>query len=692
MKMKPFIAVLAVLLATAAPAAYGREKVHSLDGEWTFKTDPAGVGEKEGWFRPDFNRSAWGTVRVPHTWQTDPGTEDYFGTGWYARKVVLDPLSDDAVLQFEFDAAYRDAKIWIDGELVKEHSGSGWTPFSFQPYPDPDDYTPTFWIVVRVDNRFSEKAIPYADSFDWAADGGLIRSVRVRELPKAHIAALRVSSEPDLKTSLSVFDVRADVSLSGYSDRMRIDFFISDPSGTVLLQKRMKVPHDRMSATLDWRGVLSNAQLWHFDRPVQYRVTARLSDEDRIVHEKEADFGIRKVEIGGGRFILNGEPMRLMGVEWMPGSDPRYGMAESPEFMRAILKDMKNLNCVLSRFHWQQDGSVFDFCDSEGMLLQEEIPAWGGFEALDAVREIQKIQTEEMIGAHFNHPSIYAWGLCNEIRSQGEAGRTFVRMGMDFARKLDPGRLLTFASNQLQRTPRNDASGLMDFIEWNDYYESWYGGTLASVGANLDSIGRAFPVKSVVISEYGLCECSPENPAGDPRRIEIMKTHTDAYRRHEAVAGAVFFDYNDYRTHMGDKSRGAFRQRVHGVTDLTGRRKPSWEALKREMSPVRSIAVGDTQQTGDSTGVKITIQTRALENDMPAYTLRNYLLIWTALNVLDQPIESGKVRLPDLAPGSTRFLRPAWKTFDGLSKVRLEIYRPTGYSVLAEEKNFIKKQ
>jgi beta-glucuronidase len=573
---------------------------------------------------------------------------------------------------------------------VKEHSGSGWTPFSFQPFPEPDDYTPAFWIVVRVDNRFSEKAIPYANSFDWAADGGLIRSVRVRELPKTHLAGLRVSAEPDLKTGLAVFNISAEVSLAGYTDRMKIDFSLSDPSGSVILQKQMKVPHDRMTAAMDWKGVISDPQLWHFDRPVQYRVTARLSDEDRILHEKEASFGIRKVEVDHGHYFLNGEPMRLMGVEWMPGSDPRVGMAESPEFMRAILTDMKNLNCILSRFHWQQDESVFDFCDSEGMLLQEEIPAWGGFEALDAAREIQKSQTEEMIRAHFNHPSIYAWGLCNEIRSQEAAGHEFVRRGIDFAKELDPARLLTFASNQLEATPGKDASGLTDFIEWNDYYESWYGGTLASVGANLDSIVKAFPSKSIVISEYGLCECSPGNPSGDPRRIEILKTHTDAYRRHDAVAGAIFFDYNDYRTHIGDKSKGAFRQRVHGVVDLMGKRKPSWEALKREMSPVRSIAIEDTQQTGDSTKVRMTVRTRSLENDMPAYTIRDYWLIWTAYNALEQPIESGKVLLPDLAPGSTRSFRPAWKTFDGLLKIRAEIYRPTGYSVLAEEKNVIK--
>jgi hypothetical protein len=117
-----------------------------------------------------------------------------------------------------------------------------------------------------------------------------------------------------------------------------------------------------------------------------------------------------------------------------------------------------------------------------------------------------------------------------------------------------------------------------------------------------------------------------------------------------------------------------------------GRRKPSWEALKREMSPVRELIIGDTARTGDSTKVRIAIKTRSLENDMPAYTLRNYLLVWTAYNTLRQPIESGKVVLPAMAPGSNHYVRKAWKTFDGLSRIHAEIFRPTGYSVLEEEK------
>ena len=90
-----------------------------------------------------------------------------------------------------------------------------------------------------------------------------------------------------------------------------------------------------------------------------------------------------------------------------------------------------------------------------------------------------------------------------------------------------------------------------------------------------------------MVSEYGLCECNPKNPTGDPRRIEILRDHTRVLREHACVGGAIFFCYNDYRTHIGDKGIGALRQRVHGVVDVYGERKPSFEALRNGIEPHR---------------------------------------------------------------------------------------------------------
>jgi beta-glucuronidase len=107
-----------------------------------------------------------------------------------------------------------------------------------------------------------------------------------------------------------------------------------------------------------------------------------------------------------------------------------------------------------------------------------------------------------------------------------------------------------------------------------------------------------------------------------------------------------------------------------------GRRKPSWEALRREASPVKTLAVTDAGEGQ----FEIRLVTRSLENDLPAYTLYDYGLIWTAYNEHEQPVAAGKVRLPQLAPGSEHV--EAVEVVDNVVRVHAEVFRPTGYSVL----------
>ena len=128
----------------------------------------------------------------------------------------------------------------------------------------------------------------------------------------------------------------------------------------------------------------------------------------------------------------------------------------------------------------------------------------------------------------------------------------------------------------------------MDFIEANEYFGTWAPGSAADAARYLDEIHTAFPGKPIVISEYGYCSCTPDRPEGDEHRMEILRTHDLAVtiRSREYTAGAIFFCYNDYRTHVGDRGSGVLKQRVHGVVDVYGAKKQSYELLRRD--PVRS--------------------------------------------------------------------------------------------------------
>jgi beta-glucuronidase len=120
-------------------------------------------------------------------------------------------------------------------------------------------------------------------------------------------------------------------------------------------------------------------------------------------------------------------------------------------------------------------------------------------------------------------------------------------------------------------------------------------------------------------------KCAPN------RRIDILRSHDAAIRSRDFIGGAIFFCYNDYRTHVGDRGVGALKQRVHGVVDIYGRPKPSYEVLRLESGPIESLSVENQLNV-----FHLLVRTR---RDMPMYTLRGYKLRGVLYGEGDIPIE-----------------------------------------------------
>jgi beta-glucuronidase len=192
----------------------------------------------------------------------------------------------------------------------------------------------------------------------------------------------------------------------------------------------------------------------------------------------------------------------------------------------------------------------------------------------------------------------------------------------------------------------------------------------------LDEIHEAFPNKPIVISEYGYCACTADRPEGDQKRVETLVEQDRVFRERDYVSGLIFFCYNDYRTHIGDRGMGVMKQRVHGVVDLYGARKASYEVLRTESSPVESIAVD-----GAPKDFKLTVRTR---RHVPAHTLRGYKLRGIYYGYGDIPVERKEVELPELAAGQEATLSMAFAEAMPL-RIQFDVLRPTGFSAYSRE-------
>ena len=543
-------------------------------------------------------------------------------------------------------------------------------------------------IVVRVDNAFNGHMLPRDRSSDWAHDGGIYRPVQLLITPKTFVERVDVEAFPDIATGDGKLTITAYLRNTDSKSWMgRVFFRIIDEETGLTVQTSSDTPSfsiaNGATQTPKYEATLSKAKLWHFDHPNLYRLIFSIAGGQET-HRLTVTFGVRKLEAKGVEFYLNGEHVRLMGVERMAGSNPEFGMAEPSQWIRHDHEDLKHLNCIFTRVHWPQDKRVLDYCDRHGILMQSEIPAWGydTFAGMGAEPDADILQNaleqlREMIASDRNHPSIVVWGLCNEIGGQNPPAYQFAKHMFEEAKRLDPHRLCSYASNSLGETPKRDAAALMDFIETNEYFGSWAPGSPEAVAKHLDDLHAAFPGKPVVISEYGYCACTEDRPEGDEHRIEILRSHDAAIRSRNFVAGAIFFCYNDYRTHVGDRGVGALKQRLHGVVDLCGAQKASYEVLRRESSPVESLTVENHLNT-----FKLRLRTR---HDVPMYSLRGYKLRGTFYGQGDVPVERHEVELPEIAAGNEITVDLVFSQSDVPLHVRFDILRSTGFSAYSQD-------
>jgi len=374
----PVSALAALPLAAEADACSARI---SLTGVWQFRLDPDRTGETKLWHKPT-SGPEWSAVEVPHTWQIQKDSADYFGTAWYHRAFKVPREWKDRNLRVEFEAVYHSATVWVNGQEAGQHLRKGYTAFTLDitPYVE---FGASNSIVVRVDNSFDQAMLPRGRSFDWAPDGGIYRPVSLSVSPKVFLERVDVDAVPDIPAGTALVSISVFLQNSGSrawagSIGFRI---IDEQTGLSVLERKAAdsihlAPSEKKSWTLP-ASTLPDAKLWHFDHPHLYRLRVVLTERDRDFHALDSTFGVRSIEIKDTGFYLNGMRVWLAGVERMAGSNPEFGMAEPSGWLTHDHDDLKQLNCVFTRVHWQQDRRVLEYCDRHGILIQTEVPTWG---------------------------------------------------------------------------------------------------------------------------------------------------------------------------------------------------------------------------------------------------------------------------------------------------------------------------
>ncbi|MBN2165992.1 MAG: hypothetical protein JW717_06930 [Marinilabiliaceae bacterium] len=458
----------------------------------------------------EVKKDAGQLINLPHTWNNKDalgGNIDYYrGLGIYEKKVMVEDAWKHKRVFIRFLAANEVATVFVNGRCVGEHRG-GYTAFAFE-ITDFLVFGQENLITVKVSNALHLDIIPLVGDFNFY--GGIYRDVNLIVTEVDCISLLDHGSEGvylhQEKVTPQEASVRAVVKLMG-NNATEVIIKVKDNTGKdILIESNVVGYEDVSEKEITIPFSISNPYLWQgVEKPQLYKVHVQLMNGSKVLDEVVQPLGLRyfSVDPENGLF-LNGKHVQVRGV-CRHQDRPELGNALYPVHHEEDISIMRKMGAnALRMSHYPHDPYVYDLADKAGLIVWSEIPFVGpggyrdkGFVDTEKFKQNCRQQLVEMIRQNMNHPSVFFWGLFNELKESGDNPVTFIRELDSLAHAEDPSRLTTCASNQDGSINNNT-----DLAAWNKY-PGWYGGNVSAIADWADRQHIEMPNTPIGISEYG---------------------------------------------------------------------------------------------------------------------------------------------------------------------------------------------
>ncbi len=389
----------------------------NLNGEWNFSFDDQNEGLKNKWF---INHEHTMKINVPYTYQcklSGIDIQDFHDIVWYQRDVELSEELLGKHLKLNFGAVDYKADIWLNGQHIATHEG-GHSSFTVDITNEAKLGTNS--LVLRVEDYTHDLELPRgkqywkerSESIFYTRTTGIWQSVWLEPTNEVYLSEVLVTPNLDEKK------VMIEYELSKQVNNAYLQVVIS-LNGIEISDDLIKIKNARgkrdiwldQEVSVDWN--IQESWVWSPENPVLFDIEYRLIIENQTIDYAKSYFGLRKVEIVDGKFLLNNRPyyQRLI-LDQGYWEDALLTAPTDEDFIKDI-KLTKEMGFNGVRKHQKvEDPRYLYLADKLGLLVWGEVANAYTYSR----KYVNRITSEwmEVIKRDYNHPCIVAWTPLNE--------------------------------------------------------------------------------------------------------------------------------------------------------------------------------------------------------------------------------------------------------------------------------------
>ncbi|KAL0931305.1 beta-galactosidase/beta-glucuronidase [Colletotrichum truncatum] len=625
----------------------------SLNGTWKFHYDQSPF-EAPIW--ETANVTSWADIEVPGMWQrqgygiphytninypfpiTPPNVSYINPTGSYWREFeVPDNWEEDQQIRLRFEGVDSAFHVWVNGEEVGYSQGSrNAHEFDITDYLTPGKANS---LAARV-YQWSDGS--YIEDQDQWWMSGIFRDVYLIPFPRSAIVDYFVNTEID--DSFESGTLRLNATIQGDPGDMSVKLL--SPSGDTLDEWT-----GPSSDIYEHRIEGEDFHLWSAETPTLYTILVTFNN--RTISQR---IGLRRVEIIGSNFYVNGKAITIYGVN-RHEHHHITGRTVAYENMRAdlILMKRSNINTIRTA-HQPPHPDFFDVADEIGfyVISEADLECHGFGKAEKTKEEAGKWTSDnldweaayvdrahQVVERFKNHASVIIWSLGNEC-FYGQNLDTMAR----WIRQRDPSRIIHYE-------PDRNATSV-------DMYSQMY----ESPTSILEFIGNHTD-KPFILCEYA--HAMGNGPGGLKEYIELFRTEpliqgglVWEWSNHGLLKKEGDIEYYAYGGDFGDYPNDADFI-MDGLTLSDHTPMPS---LNEYAKAIQAITVN---LTGDGHQMVVT-------NHFDFHDVNDFSASWhiiqdgqepTSRQPLNLPsIPAGEQRTVNLPTGNSSFAGESWVTVE----------------------------